>query len=169
MKGLTNPIVIHRLAKNWLISGTFGCKNLPLIIVFLILKYLKVEGQGSCVYLERDIGQCGLKPTPFYVFMRYSNVVKGTVMLYVPSVNRKVSRVLYINDSEIYIDEHWVTVLDLFKSDKRWVDYRSLMVVLISFFYNTRWICYNNNHWCAQRLKLLFNSFHVRGRIHPLW
>ena len=119
MKDLMNPIVIHKLAKNWLMSGTFGCKNLPLIIVFLILKYLKVEGQGSCVYLKMDIARHGLNSTPFYVFMRYSNIVKGTVMLYVPSVNRTLSRVLYINDSEIYIDEHWMTVLNLFDGDKR--------------------------------------------------
>lgn len=103
-----NPVVFQKMAKSWLISGRLGSKNLPLVIVYLILKYSATAGQGLMVQLKGDFKLYRPNSVPQYVFVEYQNVFKNTLMLYIPTIHQENGargNIIIVKDSQVHIDE----------------------------------------------------------------
>ena len=84
---MTNPIVVHKLVKHMLLETQWVPVNVPLSIVYSILKYANGLGHGLCVVLNSD--------------------VSWALKIYIPTSQRtrvQPGAIMIIPESTIYID-----------------------------------------------------------------
>ena len=102
---IINPVVSHKLSKYYLSLAKCKKGKLPLDIIHYIFGYIMNEGQGTIVYLT-NFHESRIQ----YVFLRYHNVIRGTVIIYVPRWNKSytdqinMNGTIIVKDSQIYVD-----------------------------------------------------------------
>ena len=96
-----NPVTFHKQMKRLLMETNWvENKDVPIAVLYLILKFTASHGQGLQVRLK-----CAEYQTLF-PFIGYDNVLKRTVRVHIPTSNRELPHGLMIlPESEIVTKE----------------------------------------------------------------